>query len=51
MSAVNSTYTCPVGTRLRPMEYDRLKAVASERGVTVSALLSRYARELIRQAA
>jgi hypothetical protein len=50
MSSVNSSYTCPVATRLRPTEYDRLRAVASAQGTTVSALLARHARELIRAA-
>jgi hypothetical protein len=44
MSNVNSTYTTPVGTRLRPFEYDRLRLVADAQGVTVSALLARLAR-------
>ena len=44
MSNVNSTYTTPVATRLRPVEYDRLRLVADAQGETVSALLARLAR-------
>jgi hypothetical protein len=50
MSSVNSTFTQPVATRLRPVEYDRLRAVASAQGTTVSALLARLARRELQAA-
>jgi len=46
----NSTFTCPVATRLRPMEYEALKGLASSQGTNVSALLARLARRELQAA-
>jgi|GEM_PF-3515626 hypothetical protein len=48
MSRVNSTATQPIGTRLPPREYTRLREVASAQGTTVSSLLARLARHEMR---